>query len=235
MAEVRPVELRASLHRLSRGLISYGIVGLVVAAIGVSALVWVDGRIDNLRREAETTVVQLATTMKLTSSVLGDASTTAQSFTGTVDEVAQAVSAAAGTMTETQSDLAALEAQLRSVNILGAAPLSSSADAVGRIATSLDGMDSRLSGIAGSLGGNRDALAGDARSLAQLADSAATLATSLRSTAIEDSLADVQLVTTVTLLVFATLSVVPAVGALALGVWAQRELGPDAVARGQAQ
>ena len=38
-------DLRAGLGRLSRGLIAYGVIGLVVAAIGFGALVWVNGRI----------------------------------------------------------------------------------------------------------------------------------------------------------------------------------------------
>jgi hypothetical protein len=129
---------------LSQGLIAYGIVGLVVAAIGFGALVWVNGRISSLRAGAEVTVAQAATTMHLTATVLRGASTTAQSFSGTVDQSAQAVSSAGVTITEVRSDLSALEVQLRSVNFLGSTPLSSPADAVGRIAASMDGLDAQV-------------------------------------------------------------------------------------------
>ena len=225
IGESRHLGLRGSLHRLSRGLIAYGIVGLVVAAIGFGALVWVNSRISYIRGEAETTVARLATTTELTAKVLHDASTTAQSFSATADRSAQTVASAAVTMTEVRSDLSALEAQLRSVSILGVTPLSSAADAVGRIAASTEGLDTRLSLIADGLKGNRDALAGNATSFGQLGDSTEALAARLGSGVDQDSLGDVQLVIAVTLLVFAAWSFVPAAGALVLGVWLRRELG----------
>ena len=89
MEESRPLGLRGGLRRLSRGLIAYGIIGLVVAAIGFGAMVWVNGRISDLRGEAEATVARLATTMELAAMVLRGASTTAQSFSGTVDQAAR--------------------------------------------------------------------------------------------------------------------------------------------------
>jgi hypothetical protein len=220
----RPPDLRGGLDRLSRGLIAYGIVGLVVAAIGLAALFWVSGQVGRVRDEVGTSVGQLATTMERTATALHDASSTAQSFTGTVDESAKAVSSTAATITEVRSDLGVLEGQLRSVNILGQSPLGSSADAVARITASLEGLDTRLSVIADHLAVNRDALAGNATSLGQLGDSTAAVAARLSSGTIEDSLGGVQMVIVVTLLIFAAWSIVPAVGALVLGMWLRREL-----------
>lgn len=219
-----PLDLRGGLERLSRGLIAYGIIGLVVAAIGVGALVWASGRVGSLRGDVQTSVAQVATTMERTAAALRDASASAQGFTATVDQSAVALNSTAATITEVRSDLAALEAQLRAVNILGASPLSSAADAVGRTATSLEGLDTKLAAIAAGLGGNRDQLASSATSLGQLGDSTSALAKRLGSGAIEDSLGDVQLIIAVTLLLFAAWSLVPAVGALVLGVWLKREL-----------
>jgi hypothetical protein len=224
MGEARPLGLRGGLHRLSRGLITCGVIGLIVAALGFGSLVWVNGRINTVRGEAEATVAQLATTIEFSANVLRDAATTAQSFGATLDQSEQAVSAAAATITEVRSDLPAVEAQLRSFSILGATPFSSAADAVGRTAASMEGLDTRLSLIADGLKGNRDALAGNATSLAGLGDSTAALAARLGSGVDQDSLGDVQLVIAVTLLVFAAWSFVPAVGALVLGVWLRREL-----------
>jgi methyl-accepting chemotaxis protein len=223
--EPRALGLPEERHRLSRGLIAYGIVGLVVAAIGLGAMVWVNGRIGQIRDDAEGTVARLATTMELAANVLHGASTTAQSFSTTVDQSAQAVLAAAVTITEVRSELTALEAQLRSVNILGATPLSAPADAVGRIAASMDGLDGRLSAIADSGKGNRDALAGNSTALGELADSTQALAVRLGSGVGQDSFGEIQLVIAVTLLAFAAWSFVPAAGALGLGVWLRRELG----------
>lgn len=225
MEESRPLGLRGPVRRLSRGLIAYGIIGLVVSAIGFGAMVWVNGRISHLRSEAEVTVARAATTIDLAAMVLRGASATAESFSGTVDQAAEAVSSAAPTLTETRSDLSALEAQLRSVNILGATPLSSPADAVGRIAASMEGLDTQLLLIADDLKGNRDALAGNAASLSELADSTGALAARLSPSAGQDSLGDIQQVIAITLLMFAAWSFVPAAGALALGVGLRQGLG----------
>ncbi len=224
MDETRPFGLRGGLRRVAQGLIGYGIAGLVVAVICLVALIWVNGRVGGLRAEAETTVGQLATSMERTANALHDASTTAQSFTVTVEESAQAVSAAADTITETRTGLASLEAQLRAVNILGTQPLSGTADAVGRIDTSLDGLDTRLDAIAAGLGSNRDTLARNATSLGQLGDSVEAMATRLDSGVVEDSLGDIQMVIVVVLLLFTAWSIVPAVGALVAGLWLRREL-----------
>jgi hypothetical protein len=234
MSEARPVGLRGGLRRLAQGLIAYGIIGLVVAAICLVALIWVNGRVGGLRAEAETTVGNLATTMDRTAQSLHDASTTAQSFTVTVEESAQAVSSAAATITEVRTGLGSLESQLRAVSILGAQPLSGTADAVGRIDASLEGLDTRLSGIATGLSGNRDALARNATSLGQLGDSVEAMAERLDSGVIEDSLGDIQKVIVVVLLVFTAWSLVPAVGALVGGLWLRRELERSADALRQA-
>lgn len=217
--------LRRSLSWLSRGLIVYGIVGLIVTAIGCGALVWANNRVTTLRGDAETAVAGLAGTLDAAALVLRGASTTVTGFSGTVDQSAQAISAAATTVTETRSALTALEAQLRSVNILGATPLSSPADAVARINASMVGLDTRLTGIAGSGVVDRDALDRNATAIDNLANSTHALAASFDAGAATGSFADVQMVIAVTLLAFAAWSFVPAAGALVLGVWLRRTLG----------
>ena len=217
-----PLGIRGGLHRLGTGLIAFGVLGLVVAAIGFAGLVWVNDRVGSLRAEVDTTLAQRAATMRLAARVLHDAATTTRSFSVTIDQSSQAVSSAAGTITEVRSDLEALEAQLRSVNILGATPLSDAAADFGRIAGSMDGLDARLSGIAASLGDNREALTANASSLGQLADMTDSLAIRLSSGVVEDSLGDLQRVISVTLLVFSAWSLVPAAGALVLGAWLRR-------------
>lgn len=210
-------------RRLRQGLIAYGVVGLVVAAIGFGAMVWVNGQIGTLRTDAEATVVQAATTMELTASALRGASTTAQSFGRTADQTSQAVSAASVTISEVRSDLSSLEAQLRSVSLLGATPLASSADAVGRIAAGLDALNTQIPLVTDSLTGNRDALAGNAAALGALADSTAALAARLAPGTGPDPFGDLQQVIALTLLMVAAWTFAPAVGALALAAWLRGE------------
>ena len=85
-----PLGLRGGLRRLGTGLIAYGLIGLVVAATGLGGLVWVDSRFAAIRHEVDAALVQRATTMRVAAQVLRDASTTAQSFTVTLDQSARA-------------------------------------------------------------------------------------------------------------------------------------------------
>lgn len=217
--------LRDGLRRLGTGLIAYGAVGLLVAAISLGTVAWVNERVGVIRDEVDRTLRQEAATMTLAATVLRDASTTAGSFAVTVEQSSLAVSSAAGTISELRLDLEALEAQLRSVNILGATPLASSADAVGRIAESIVGLDTRLSLTADSLQGNRVALAANAASIEQLADATEDLAARLGADQRGDTLGEIQRVTSMTLLMLAVWSSVPALGALILGIWLRRKLG----------
>ena len=223
-------DLRAGLGRLSRGLLVYGVIGLVVAAIAFGALVWVNGRISNLRTEVETTITQLAATTDHTASALRDASATAGTFSITLDQVSKTLPTVADRITGLRGDLSSLEAQLRSVNILGATPLGSAANAVGNISASLDGIDTQLAIMSTALSANSQSLAANEASLGRLADSTQILATRLGSGTVQDSLADVQMVIVVTLLVFTALSLVPAGGAIAFGLWLRRELARSSAA-----
>jgi len=222
--EDRPLGLRGGLHRLSTGLIAYGIIGLLVAGLGLGALAWVNSRVDTLSGRVETSVDTLATTMERTADAIRDAATTAETFTVTLERSAEAVSAAADTIRSVRTNLETLENVLRAVNILGVSPLGPAADAVGGIADSIEGLDTRLTGIADGLDANTDALAANAASLGRLADSTAAAAERLRSGVVEASLDDVHVVIVVMLLLFVVWSAVPAVGALVLGTWLRREV-----------
>jgi hypothetical protein len=226
MTPLTPVvpDLRLGLGRLSRGLIAYGVVGLILAAICLAVLFYVSSRFDAAGERVETTMGELATTIDRTADVLHDASSTADSFTVTLGRTEEAVSAAADTIIGVRTNLETLESVLRTVNILGVTPLGTAADAVGGIAGSIKGLDSRLTAIADGLVTNGDSLAANATSLGQLGDSTAALAERLRSGVVEDSMADVQLVVVVMLVLMAAWAAVPAAGALAFGIWLRREL-----------
>ena len=220
--ESRTAGLAAAGRSLSRGLLAYGIVGLVVSAIGFGAIAWVNTRINDIRSEARANVATMANTLGLAAVVLRDASTTGQSFSVTADQASRAAASVAASITEVRSELSSVEAQLRSVSILGATPLASSADAVRRIGASMDGLDIRVSLIADALNGNRAALGTDAASLARLADAVDALADRLRAVGEPDAAGEIEQVVTMALLMFAAWSLVPAIGALGIGLWLRR-------------
>jgi hypothetical protein len=235
LALTSPLDLRFGLERLSRGLIAYGIVALAVATIGFGATLWANGRLGNLRDTVGVSVDEMATSMERSAAALHDASNTATTFSSTLGQGAAAMPAVSQQIAAVRTDLAALQDQLRSVSLFGASPLSAAADTVGQIGVSLEGLDTQLQLAAVALKANGDALASNSTSLGQLGDSAAALAARLRSGVIEDSFGDVQGVIVIVLLAFTALSVVPAIGALVLGMWLRRELaggGPPVVPGG---
>jgi hypothetical protein len=223
MDDHRPLGLRAGIRRLSTGLMIYGVIGVIVAVLGLVALVYVNGRVASLADRVGTSVEQLATTMERTAVALEDASATADSFTVTLGRTNEAVAAAANTIIGVRTNLETLETAMRAVNILGVAPLGVAAGAVGGIADALEGLDTRLTAISDGLASNGDRLAANAASLARLAESTRTIADRLGSGEVEASLDDVQTVITVILLLFALWTAVPAVGALVFGIWLRRE------------
>ena len=184
-------DLRGGLGRLSRGLIAYGVIGLIVAVVGLALLLYANTRIDAAGDRVEASVGQLTTTLDRTAQALHDASTTAATFNTTLDRTQTAVAAAANTIVSVRTNLQNLEGVLRSVSILGASPLGGAANAVGGIASSIEGLDSKLTGIADGLATSRDALAANADSLGALGDSIAATSERLGSGVVEDSLADV--------------------------------------------
>jgi methyl-accepting chemotaxis protein len=220
----RPRSIRGAFRRLSTGLLIYGAIGIVVAIVGLVALLWIGARIEAAADRADTTIAQLTATIDRTSTAIEDAGATAGSFATTLDDASLAVAQAATIIRDVQPQLESLETQFRSISILGNQPLSRAADLVGNIKTQLDGFDERLDGIATSLGQNRDSLVKNADSLDALGASMGRLSDRLKSGVIQESLSDLQTVVEVLILVFVVWTAVPAVGAIILGWWLRSEL-----------
>jgi hypothetical protein len=214
------------LRRLSKGLIAYGVIGLIITLLGLFALVWVSGRIGALADRASVQVDAVIATLDDTSTALTDAGTTAGSFSSTMSVTVSTVEQAAEAVRAVQPRLSDLEAQFRSINILGNQPLAGAADMVAGIAAGISGLDVKLDQIGASLADNEDALAQNATSLTALGNRVGSLADRLRDGGIDEGLADVQAIVTITMLVFTAWTAVPAIGALGLGWWLRRELGP---------
>jgi hypothetical protein len=223
-ATKRPIGLREGLRRLSKGLIAYGAIGVIVAAIGLLAFIWSLGRLNGAADQIDDTIRDLAATVHRTADTLTDAARTADSVGGTLDSTAAAVSQAATTVGAMGPTLTALEASFRDFGILGQHPLAPAADVVATLSTNLAGLDERLQAVSDSLTADHDALAANSASLAALGTSLDDLAARLESGSIQSTLSDIRAVLTVVLLMFVVWSAIPAVGALALGLWLRREL-----------
>jgi hypothetical protein len=223
-AAKRPVGLREGLRRLSTGLIAYGTIGVIVTAIGLLAFIWSLGRLNGAADQVDDTIRDLATTVHRTADTLTDAAATADSVGSTLDTTAATVSQAATTVGAMGPTLDALETSFRDFGILGQHPLAPAADVVATLSTNLSGLDERLAAVSATLTADHDALAANQASLAALGASLDDLAVRLESGTIQSTLSDIRTVLTVVLLMFVVWSAIPAVGALALGLWLRREV-----------
>jgi hypothetical protein len=224
VATDRPGGLRSGLRRLSTGLLAYGAIGLIIAVLGLVALIWVGGRIGSLADRASDQIDAVSATLDETANVLTVTGSTATSFSGTLAGTASTVSQAAETIRAVKPRLAQLEAQFRSIEIFGSQPLSSAADVVAEIATGLEGMDTNLDAVGVGLVDDQGSLDRNAAGLTALGGRLGALADRLRTGI--GAVADVQAIVTITLLVFTAWTAVPAIGALGLGWWLRNALGP---------
>src|SRR5262245_56695267 len=225
-----PLVSRHGLQRLATGLLIYGIIGLIVGLIGLGGLIWINGKVDTAAERATTTLSQVTASLDKTATALNDASSTADSFATTIDRSGAALDQAASTVANVEPLLQRLDGQLRSVNILGAQPLRGAADVVAQIGTDIAGLDQKLGDVSTALTDNQDKLTTNADSLAALGTQLATLSARLESGVIQESLGALQAILTVLLATFVMWAVVPAIGALALGLWLRRELRASAPA-----
>lgn len=219
---------RIGLRRLTRILIGYGIVGLLVAALGIAALFVGLGRVNGLADRLRADVGGVARTMERTATVLDDAAATARGFGSTIDGSMTALSTAAADLRAIVPQLRSIETQANAINILGSQPLAPIAGLFGQIAGQLSDLDAQLDGIATNLGGNRSALDANAASLAALATETRSLGDRLGGDSLPGVVDDVRLLLIAMLGVGTFGAAVPAVGALLVGLWLRRTYGAEA-------
>ncbi|HET9615155.1 MAG TPA: hypothetical protein VFP22_10105 [Candidatus Limnocylindrales bacterium] len=208
---------------LSRILVAYGIVGLLAAIaavvflfVGLSRVAALSDRIDELGG--------VSTILDRTATVLEDAAASARGFASTVDNSTTALTTAATDVRNVVPRLHELEATTNGISLLGAQPLAPLAGLFGQIAGQLDDLDTRLDTVATALTTNQASLQKNAASLTDLATEARAMATKLGGDALPTAIDDARLLL-IALVVVATLgALVPALGALALGLWLRRWL-----------
>lgn len=230
LTDRRPIGLRTGLGRLSTGLIAYGAIGLAIAVIGTFALLWAGIRVGGVAARAGDQVETIIATLDETSAALADASATATSFAVTLERTPPVVRQTAQTVGDLRTELRSVEAQLGDLTIFGSRPLANVAGIFGRMASDVEGLDTRLGLIATDLEGNKAALLANSASLQAVGTRLGQAAADLRGGVIEDGLNDVQVLVTLTLVLLVVWTAVPAVGALLLGLWLRRELRPVVVA-----
>ena len=219
-------EWRRGLLRLANGLIAYGVIGLVVAAIGLASLSAASGRIGSLGERIVSEAVSLDAIIVLTADVLDDAATTARSFGPTVGRTSATVREAAGAVRDIEPRLRDLETQANSIEIFGNRPVAPLGQLFGQIANDISALDDQLDGVAVEMGRNEVALTANAASLGALADLVRAYKGRLQPAAIDAGIDDARRLLLITLALFIGWTAVPAVGSLVVGRWMRQLVEP---------
>jgi hypothetical protein len=217
--------IRSGARRLAAALVVYGVVGLLVAGLGLAALLWAGSRVGGLADQTSAQVDSIISTLDRTATALDDASASAVSFGVTLERTPPVVRQASDTIGNLQGNIRSIEQQLGALSILGSRPLAGVGQRFGQIATDIEGLDTRLELIASSLEENKASLLDNAESLGALGDRIGTLADDLRGGIIQDGLEDVQLVLMVLSILLVAATATPAAASLWIGLWLRRESG----------
>jgi hypothetical protein len=214
-------------RRLSRVLVGFGIVGLVVALLALVGLAVGVARVNGFADKFGGDVDGIARTLDRTSAVIDKAATTANGFGATIDGTTGALGVVGGDIDSIVPRLQAIADQTAAISILGANPLASVSGLFRDIATQLGDVRGQLTAIGTSLTTNRAALAANASSLSDLAAETTRLSDRLNGASINAAIGDVRLLLVIVLGIGALGAAVPAVGALVVGLWLRRALAID--------
>ena len=226
-----PAEWRHGSFRLANALIAYGVVGILVAAIGIAALIGASGRIGSLGERIVSEAVSLDAIVVLTADVLDDAATSVGSFGPTVERTSVTVGSAAGALRDIEPRLRDVEAQANAFEIFGQRPVASLGQLFGQIATDISSLPDQLDGIATELGRNQAALTANAASLRILANVVRAYKDRVKPEAIDAGIDEARRLLLFTLALFIGWTAVPAVGSLIVGRWIRRLVEPERVPR----
>ena len=215
---------RPPLARIARVLIGYGAIGTAAAALGAVFVLIGLARVNGLADRAGGEFGGVTAVLARTATVLDDAAATSRGFGSTVQGSQTALTSAAGNVRAIVPRLRDLETQANAVNLLGSQPLAPLAGLFGQIASQLEGLDQQLDTVANSLLTNQAELQTNATSLEQLAAETRTLETQLGGGALTAAIDDTRWLLVAVLVVASIGALVPAVGALAAGLWLRRRL-----------
>ncbi|HET7473939.1 MAG TPA: hypothetical protein VFJ71_12495 [Candidatus Limnocylindrales bacterium] len=211
-------------RRLSRVLIGFGIVGLIVALLALVGLVAGVARVNGFADRFGGDVGGISRTLDRTSDVIDKAAATAGSFGATIDGTTAALGIVGGDIDSITPRLDSIADQTAAISILGANPLSSVSGLFRDIANQLRDVRGQLTAMGTSLTTNRAALGANATSLAELSTETKRLSEQLNGSSITSAIDDLRLLLVIVLGIGALGAAVPAVGALVVGLWLRREL-----------
>ena len=224
IAGTGPLPRRPALRRFATGLIVYGLLGLVIAALVLLGLLWMSSRLGAMTGGADGPASSIVDTLDGTATALTDSGASATSFVTTLDRTSPAVRQSAQAVTDLRANFLSIQSQLGQLEIFGALPFTNVAGQFGQMAADIEGLDTQLVQIADDLDANRAALEANATSLAALGERLSAVSDDLRGTVIGGGVDDLRVILTVLGVVLAVGVARPAGGALWIGLWLRRQL-----------
>jgi hypothetical protein len=216
--------LGRSLGTLWKGLIGYGLVGLIIAIGALGATVVLTGRLDTVVEQVSTELTTAAATIDATATALDHASSTSASVGATIGQAGPALQKVSDALTGLSATLHEIETSASSVSILGQTPLTSLGQRFGALADQVDALQGQVAALHGNLADNQANLSAMGTSLSDVADQLRAVKVTLDSGQIEDGLSTTVEVIRWLMVLMAVLFAVPAVAALWFGVWLRRQL-----------
>ena len=215
------------LRTASNGLVIYGIVGIVltVALLGISFAI--GSRLESLSDRLTGRLDTISQTIDKTATTLERASTTSGSVTSTIQQGVTTIDKVDATLGEVVGALRGLQTAASTLSIFGQTPLSSISDQFGKIANQLEALKGQVDTLTGNLGNNQSTLGALGASMTDLVAQLHQVSDVLRSGDIEDSLREIVSIIRWSLSLLAIWFAVPAIVALAFGIWIRRQLRPD--------
>jgi hypothetical protein len=209
-------------RRLANGLVIYGVVGLVIAVLGVVAALGVNARADDLAGKATARLETAGHTIDSAATALDRTTTALSSLSLTLSLAANAITTTAPEIAKLTPTLNQLEEQANNFSVLGQKPLSSLGPLFGQLAGVVDVASKQLVTVATALKGNSETLLATVPALNDLSSWLRQFRRELTDGGIEEGLVGALRTVTIVLLLLTAWFAVPAIGALLLGIALRR-------------
>ena len=220
----RRSSLRQGVRTLGKGLVAYGVIGCVLAVVGVVIVFVLAGRLSSVGDRVTPQLTTISQTMDSTITALDNASTTSRTFAVTLQRTAPALGQVASSIESIEPQLASVGASLSSFNILGQQPLAQAGALFTQVAGVLATLGPQLQATASALSDNQAALLATAVSLDDLSASLTKAKSPLASGAVEQSIGELITIFMVALILIVVVLAVPAVAVLIFGMWLLRQV-----------
>jgi hypothetical protein len=224
-------EFHAGARRLARGLLVYGIAGCVLGAVGLVVALALLARLAIAGGDILPRVDTIAATIDATARAMDDAASTSRSAATTIETTMPSVSGLADTVDRTGPTLGRMGSALQSFSILGSQPLADAGTQFVALSADLKDLGPQLRGLSDGLTPNAATLRESAASFTRLAAELRSARDTLSGGVVQGGVVEVLGAALLLIVALIAWVLLPAVGAIVLGVWLLRRVAPEDLPR----